>query len=146
MHKVDNTLLISLSQIVQGLASWLIGPSHIFSSFLPNKLIVIFSGLFLTGLANTFTTISTYQEMHDPFVETFGVTSTSNSEKLSDVLSGLYNAGFSSGVIIGPFAASYITLWLDSYRLQADFFAFFGVGFGILHFLVVCLPRLLSKR
>jgi len=43
------------------------------SAFLPNYLVVIFSGLFLTGLANTFTTISTYEEMHDPYIEKFGV-------------------------------------------------------------------------
>jgi hypothetical protein len=43
------------------------------SAFLPNYLVIIFSGLFLTGLANTFTTISTYEEMHDPYIEKFGV-------------------------------------------------------------------------
>jgi MFS family permease len=112
MHMVDNTLLISISQIVQGLASWLIGPSYLFRSFLPNSIYVIFGGLFLTGLANTFTTIATYQEMHDPYIEQYGVETSEESEKLSDILSGLYNAGFSTGVIIGPFAASYITLSL----------------------------------
>ena len=110
MHHVDNTLLISVSQILQGVASLLIGPSHLLG--LPNSLAVIVSGLFLTGIANTFTTISTYKEMHDPYIERYGKPSAANSEKLSDILSGLYNAGFSSGVIIGPFLASYITLWL----------------------------------
>jgi hypothetical protein len=43
------------------------------SSFLPNSLYVIFGGLFLTGLANTFTTIATYEEMHDPYMEKYGV-------------------------------------------------------------------------
>jgi len=84
--------------------------------------------------------------MHDPYIENYGKPSTENSEKLSDILSGLYNAGFSTGVIIGPFLASYITLWLDSYRLQSDFFAIFGIGFGFLHFLVVYLPRVKSKQ
>ena len=146
MQKVDNTLLISISQIVQGVASFLIGPSQIMDSFLPNSLGVIFSGLFLTGLANTFTTISTYKEMHDPFIERFGVTSAHHNEKLSDILSGLYNAGFSTGVILGPLIASYITLGLNSYRLQSDCFAFFGIGFGVLHFLVVFVPRYLRRN
>lgn len=84
--------------------------------------------------------------MHDPYIERYGKPSPANSEKLSDILSGLYNAGFSSGVIIGPFLASYITLWLNSYRLQADFFALFGIAFGLLHFAVVCLPRLRSAK
>ena len=113
---------------------------------LPNSLTVIFSGLFLTGIANTFTTISTYKEMHDPYIEKYGNPSGRDSEKLSDILSGIYNAGFSTGVIIGPFAASYLTLWLGSYRLQSDYFAFFGIAFGILHFVVVCLPRYLPKK
>jgi uncharacterized membrane protein required for colicin V production len=73
MRMVDNTLLISLSQIFQGIASFLIGPSELMSSFLPNSLYVIFGGLFLTGLANTFTTIATYEEMHDPYMENYGV-------------------------------------------------------------------------
>jgi MFS family permease len=100
----------------------------------------------LTGLANTFTTIATYEEMHDPYFERYSIANSRQSEKLSDILSGLYNAGFSTGVIIGPFAASYLTLSLDSYRLQADYFGIFGVGFGILHFLVICLPRFISKK
>lgn len=113
MHVVNNTLLVSISQIVQGIASFLIGPSTLFRSFLPNLQAVIFGGLFLTGLANTFTTISTYEEMYDPFMSTYGPLTPENNEKLSDILSGIYNAGFSTGVIIGPLIGSYLTIWLD---------------------------------
>lgn len=74
--------------------------------------------------------------MHSPYIEKYGHY---HSDKLADILSGLYNAGFSLGVIIGPFLASYITLWLDSYRMQSDFFAFFGISFGVMHILIVSL-------
>jgi hypothetical protein len=47
---------------------------------------VIFGGLFLTGLANTFTTISTYEEMYDPFMTNYGPLSPENNEKLSDTV------------------------------------------------------------
>ncbi len=82
--------------------------------------------------------------MHDPFVEKYGVTNPINSEKLTDILSGIYNSGFSMGVILGPFIASYITIGVG-YRLQADIFAYFGIAFGILHLLVVYLPMRLAK-
>lgn len=145
MHSFDNTLLVSLSQIFQGVASFLIGPSHLLSFILPDKWGIIMGGLILTGLANTFTTIATYQEMYEPFMQRYGPLSPLHSEKLSDILSGLYNAGFSLGVILGPFAGDYLTLFFG-YRLQADIMGFFGVGYGILHMVVVYLPSLVEKR
>lgn len=145
MHSFDNTLLVSLSQIFQGIASFLIGPSDLLSFILPDKWGVIMGRLILTGFANTFTTIATYQEMNEPFMQRYAPLSPLHSEKLSDILSGLYNAGFSLGVILGPFVGDYLTLFFG-YRLQADFMGFFGVGYGVLHMLVVYLPSVLEKR
>ena len=99
----------------------------------------------LTGLANTFTTIATYQEMFEPFMQRYGPLSPAHSEKLSDILSGLYNAGFSLGVILGPFAGDYLTMFFG-YRLQADIMGFFGIGYGVLHLLCVYLPKIIDNR
>jgi MFS family permease len=106
---------------------------------------VIFGGLFLTGLANTFTTISTYEEMYDPFMTTYGPLTPENNEKLSDILSGIYNAGFSTGVIIGPLIGSYLTIWLD-YGSMNDIMGFFGIAFGLLHLIFVYIPKMMAIR
>jgi MFS family permease len=106
---------------------------------------VIFGGLFLTGLANTFTTISTYEEMYDPFMKNYGPLTPENNEKLSDILSGIYNAGFSTGVIIGPLIGSYLTIWLD-YGKMNDIMGFFGIAFGILHLIFVYIPKKMAIK
>jgi MFS family permease len=57
---------------------------------------------------------------------------------LSDVLSGLYNAGFSLGIIVGPMAGSYITIGYNSFGICTDVFAFTTILFcGLLLFFVV---------
>lgn len=68
LDKYDGTLLTVLSFYVIGLASFLIGPSDFFKEYLPNYISIMIGGLFLTGLATSFTTIGTYQEMYLPFV------------------------------------------------------------------------------
>lgn len=63
-HKIlehyDGTLLTVLSFYAIGLASFLVGPSWLFDSFLPNSIALIIPGLFITGMATVFTTIGTY--------------------------------------------------------------------------------------
>jgi MFS family permease len=120
------TLVVLIAFGFQGLATWMIGPSHVFRAILPNNLAIIISGLLLTGLAGSFTAISAYSEMHDPFIED---NPHCDREKLSDILSGLYNAGFSLGTIIGPILGSYITIWSGSFRICSDYFAFFTIGY-----------------
>jgi len=46
----------------------LLGPSHIFSKFLPENLTMIVSGLILIGLAGSFTSIGAYTEMYEPYI------------------------------------------------------------------------------
>lgn len=106
----------------------MIGPSYILG--LPNELYIVIPGLFLTGLAGSFTAISAYSEMCDPFVDEHPHC---DGERLSDVLSGLYNAGFSLGAIIGPVAGSYITIASGSFRVCSDVFA----GVTLLYCLVL---------
>jgi hypothetical protein len=54
-----------------------------------------------------------------------------DKQKLGDILAGLYNGGYSLGVIIGPFSASYLQIWLDnSFRKQSDVFAIFTIAFA----------------
>lgn len=126
LTKYNGTLLTVLSFYLIGIASLLTGPSEILASYMPNSIALILPGLFLTGLGTSFTTIGTYQEMYAPFVQLHGGEETPryDKDKLVDILSGLYNAGYSIGVIIGPFSASYLMIWLDnSFRLQSDVFA-----------------------
>lgn len=114
------TLIIIIAFIVQALATWLIGPSYLLGAIFPNSLGVIIPGLLLTGLAGSFSSIAAYSEMHDPFVEAHP---NCDREKLANILSGLYNAGFSMGTILGPVVGSYITIWSGSFRVCSDFFA-----------------------
>ena len=124
VHKTLNafnpTLVIGIAFMYQGLATWLIGPSHILRALLPNQLKVIISGLILTGLAGSFTSIGAYTEMNDPYVQ---LNPKCDKEKLSDILSGLYNAGFSLGTIVGPIAGSYLTIGYNSFGVCTDYFA-----------------------
>ena len=124
VHKTLNafnpTLVIGIAFMYQGLATWLIGPSHILRALLPNQLKVIISGLILTGLAGSFTSIGAYTEMNDPYVQ---LNPKCDKEKLSDILSGLYNAGFSLGTIVGPIAGSYLTIGYKSFGVCTDYFA-----------------------
>lgn len=154
LERYDGTLLTVLSFYLIGIASFLIGPSDLFKSFLPNTIGLIIPGLFLTGLATSFTTIGTYQEMYLPFTELHGGDGsdptkriTYDKDKLGDILAGLYNGGYSIGVIIGPFSASYLMIWLDdSFRKQSDVFAIFTLAFGTLLLFVVYFPNLLKRR
>jgi MFS family permease len=124
VHKTLNafnpTLVIGIAFMYQGLATWLIGPSHILRALLPNQLKVIISGLILTGLAGSFTSIGAYTEMNDPYVQ---LNPKCDKEKLSDILSGLYNAGFSLGTIVGPIGGSYLTIGYNSFGVCTDYFA-----------------------
>lgn len=102
------TIVIAFCFLVQAIGTWFLGPSHILRKFLPQNLTMIILGLILIGLASSFTSIGAYTEMYEPYVE---FNPTCDKDKLSDILSGLYNAGFSLGTIIGPMAGSYITIW-----------------------------------
>ena len=111
---------------------------------MPNSIYIMIPGLFLTGIATNFTTISTYGEMYEPFVElhTKNGVATYDKDKLGDVLAGLYNGAYSIGVIIGPFSASYLMIWLsNSFRLQSDVFAVFTLFFSIILFFAVYVPK-----
>lgn len=123
------TIVISVAFIFQALATLMIGPSHLLRNYLANSLSVILSGLVLTGLAGSFTSIGAYTEMHEPFIQMYPKC---DKDKLSDILSGLYNAGFSLGTILGPIAGSYITIGFHSFRVCTDFFAIGTVVFAIL--------------
>ena len=113
LDKYDGTILTIISFYVIGLSCFLVGPSELMSSFIPNSIGVMIPGLIFTGFATVFTTIATYQEMQIPFIEKYGLDNI-DQDKMGDVLAGLYNGAYSIGVIIGPFSASYIMIWLDN--------------------------------
>jgi MFS family permease len=69
LQRYNGTLLTVLSFYIIGIASFMIGPSYLLEEYLPNDIFIMISGLFLTGLATSFTTIGTYQEMYQPFIE-----------------------------------------------------------------------------
>ncbi len=127
LENFNSTLVISLCFLVQAFATFLIGPSSILK--LPNYLTIIISGLLLTGLAGSFTSIGAYTEMYEPYIK---INPNCDRDKLSDILSGLYNAGFSLGTIIGPMAGSYITIWTGSFGKCVDIFAFVTILFSLL--------------
>ena len=143
----DGTVLTIISFYLIALSSFLIGPSYLFNSFMPNSIYLIIPGLFLTGIGTVFTTIATYQEMYIPFVEKFGLENI-DQDKLGDILAGLYNGAYSIGVIIGPFSASYLMILLgDSFRKQADVFGLFTIFFATLLVIIVEIPKhCISKR
>lgn len=134
------------------LASFLSGPSWLCRSFLDDSLPWIISGLLLTGLFTSFTTIGTYNEMYLPFVELHGGEPDGKNvilydkDKLGDILSGLYNGAYSMGVIIGPFSASYLMIWLDnSFRKMSDVFAIFIFFYATVLLFAVYVPNRIRK-
>ena len=146
LERFDGTLLTFLAFVVIGLSSFLIGPSELLGSIMPNSIQIMIPGLFLTGIATNFTTISTYGEMYESFVARYTDPKTGavsyDKDKLGDILAGLYNGGYSIGVIIGPFSASYLMIWLsNSFRLQSDVFAVFTLFFALVFFFAVYVPK-----
>ena len=137
MTSYNPTLVIAIAFLIQTVATVLTGPSYLLQSFLPNTLPVIISGLLLMGLADSFTSIGAYTEMHDPFVS---VNPGCDRDKLSDILSGLYNAGFSLGTFIGPMVGSYLTIWYQSFRICSDYFAIATLIFSVLLIVFVYMP------
>ena len=137
VHKsVENmTSVIIICFIIQALGTLMIGPSYLLRRIIPDSLIVIVIGLFLIGLAGSYTSIGAYTEMYEPYVK---INPSCNKDQLSDILSGLYNAGFSLGTIVGPMAGSYITIGYNSFGVCTDYFAITAVLFsGLTLFFVV---------
>ncbi len=93
--------------------------------------------MILTGLAGSFTSIGAYTEMHDPFVE---LNPRCDRDQLSDILSGLYNAGFSLGTIVGPMAGSYITIGYKSFGVCADYFAISAITISLVMIVLIYIP------
>jgi MFS family permease len=128
----DGTLCTLVCFYLLGLASLMLGPSQILDSVfpVPDTIGLVIPGLFLTGLASSFTTIGTYHLMKMPYLELYGGDGSDDrvllydKDKIGDILSGLYNCAYSIGVIIGPLSASYIMITLgDSFRKMHDIFA-----------------------
>lgn len=146
--RVPATLLMAVAFIVTGLANFFVGPSHILSSLIPNKLGIVGFGLFISGIGDAVTSIGAYQEMLQPFEEKIKIEKKDDidREELTDRLSGLYNAGLSLGTIMGPMLGSYVMIAFDSFRICSDFFSILTVVFGLLILLVVDIPSRLKKN
>ena len=96
------------------------------------------TGLVLAGFSAPFVSIPSYPEMEYSLI--------SNSkgkkydpDKLSDILSGLFNSAYSMGTVLGPITASYITL-ATSFRNCCDIIAGTVLGFVVLYFFIILLP------
>jgi hypothetical protein len=86
----------------------MMGPSSILEKVfpVPDTIALVIPGLFLTGLATSFTTIGTYHEMQMPFIELYGGDGTDgrvllyDKDKIGDILAGLRLAkdNYASGV------------------------------------------------
>lgn len=126
VNRLGAPLVITAGFLLQSFAVWLLGPSHILRSILPNTLPVILGGLLLCGLTGSFTSIAAYTEMNEPYLREHPGC---NRDQLSDVLAGLYNAAFSLGTFIGPMAGSYVTIGLGSFRKCTDVFAIGALGY-----------------
>ena len=138
-----------------GVASLMSGPSDIMQKIMPfpDTIDLVIPGLFLTGFATAFTTIGTYHEMKQPYLDLHGGSAdTPNSillydkDKIGDVLAGLYNAASSIGVILGPFVGSYVMIYLDdSFRRMHDVFALISAGYASILLVVVYIPNRFCK-
>jgi hypothetical protein len=62
------TLVVIGGFLIQAFGTFMIGPSYIFASILPNKIFIIIIGLCLTGFGGAFTSIGCYQEMQMGFI------------------------------------------------------------------------------
>ncbi len=131
------------------------GPSDILEKIMPmpDTIGLVIPGLFLTGMATSFTTIGTYHEMQVPYIEKYGGDGSDgrqilyDKDSIGDILAGLYNSGYSIGVIIGPLSSSYIMIALgDSFRKMHDIFAYICAGFATVLLVVVYIPERLNKQ
>ena len=76
---------------MQGIGAFLVGPSYLMRSFLPNILPLIISGLVLIGLGGAFTAILSYEEMSLGFYkEQVNEGKDLDMERINDLLAGLY--------------------------------------------------------
>lgn len=132
----NGVLIVGVSFLIQMVGVFMIGPIEGF----PNILTVVIVGLIVTGLAAPLSVIPAYEEMKEPFVEsTNGVY---DNDKLTDILSGLFNAGFSLGTIIGPITASSLTMSYG-FRVCCLIIGLFTFGYSILSVMAV---KFLNKR
>jgi F0F1-type ATP synthase assembly protein I len=144
-----STFVIALNFYVQGLATWCIGPSYLLRNILPNELYVTIPGIFFSGVGGAFTSIGAYQEIYEPIKSRYRLadgTLSVDEEKLTDMLSGLYNTASSVGLIAGPLLGSYIMILSDSFRKCSDYFAIFTLMFGTIMLVAVFLPELAKQR
>ena len=116
------------------------GPSERLN--LPNRLWLTAIGLFLAGLSSPFVSIPSYPEMEQSLLAN---DKDYDPDKLSDILSGLFNSAYSMGTIVGPITASYITL-ATSFRNCCDIIALTVCAFIALYAVVVLAPDWVGKR
>jgi MFS family permease len=116
-------------------------------NFLPNIIPVIVSGLVLTGLGGAFTAIISYEEMSLGFYkEQKNEGRDLDTERVNDLLAGLFRAAQSTGMIMGPMLGSYMTIYLKSFRKCSDIMALITVAFMVLMILCVLIPAIVRNK
>jgi MFS family permease len=119
--------------VLEAAALFMVGPSIILNY--PHSLFLIVSGLFICGLVNPFICLPGYGEMTAAFLENKNQMEF-DENSLSNVISALYNAGLSAGVIIAPLFGSYLELEFD-YRMCCDIIALTTLAYTFLYIAVI---------
>jgi len=126
----DKRSIITPAIIFSGIIAFLYGPSELLG--LPNELWVICAGFGISGIFLAFGLVSVVPEM----INALSYKYDSENPKLNDLVSGLFNAGFGMGQIIGPLAGSFLT-HTTTYRTACDLVAMSIILFG-LAYCVLC--------
>ena len=97
----NSITMIVIGLLTSGLSNFLIGPSYL----LPNNLILIIMGLFVSGITMAFFRVPIIPIMLKRVEARFPL----SKRKASDLVSTMYNLTFSIGQFCGPIYGGYLT-------------------------------------
>ena len=98
VHKFSLAGVVIISQLIQAFAALLVGSSRIL--YLPDNIWVLVAGYIISGLTSPFSLVAPYSEIQ----QSLSVYHDKNFDPsaVSDIVSGLYNALYALGGVIGP--------------------------------------------
>ena len=126
-NAINPIYMISLGLFLCGLSNFLVGPS----SLLPNSLITMGFGLFLSGFTMQLCTIPQIPIMLSQAEIMFP----SETRKASDICSSIFTLNQKIGMLLGPLYGGYMN-YLVGYRTTCDIVAIFLILYSILFYML----------
>ncbi|CDW77432.1 permeases of the major facilitator superfamily [Stylonychia lemnae] len=140
VHKFSLVGVVVVTQVIQGSAALLIGPSEMLG--LSQKIYVTMIGLAIAGLASPFSIIAPYSEMEQCL--SIHKTKRFNPHEVADMVSAIFNSSYALGSIAGPLFGGYVNEWTN-FRRTNDIQALLLFSVAFLQFVVVYIPQRLDQ-